>query len=67
VHSRSSRQYHYCSKDVPTSLDLHKYANIEDRVKRVRDLCGGFPDVVLAVAGIPQAFIDAYRIGSAAG
>jgi D-arabinose 1-dehydrogenase-like Zn-dependent alcohol dehydrogenase len=49
------------------TIDLRKYADIEDRVKRVRDLCGGFPDVVLEVAGIPQAFIDALRIVGAGG
>ncbi len=49
------------------TIDLRKYADIEDRVKRVRDLCGGFPDVVIEVAGIPQAFIDALRIVGAGG
>jgi threonine dehydrogenase-like Zn-dependent dehydrogenase len=49
------------------TIDLRKYADIEDRAKRVRDLCGGFPDVVIEVAGIPQAFIDALRIVGAGG
>jgi len=49
------------------TIDLRKYTDIEDRVKRVRDLCGGFPDVVIEVAGIPQAFIDALRIVGAGG
>jgi D-arabinose 1-dehydrogenase-like Zn-dependent alcohol dehydrogenase len=49
------------------TIDLRKYSDIEDRVKRVRDLCGGFPDVVIEVAGIPQAFIDALRIVGAGG
>ncbi len=44
------------------TIDLRKFADIDERVKRVRDLCGGFPDVVLEVAGVPQAFNDALRI-----
>jgi D-arabinose 1-dehydrogenase-like Zn-dependent alcohol dehydrogenase len=49
------------------TIDLRKYAEIDDRVKRVRDLCGGLADVVIEVAGVPQAFLDALRIVSAGG
>ena len=49
------------------TIDLRKVSEIDDRVKRVRDLCGGFPDVVLEVAGVPQAFVDALRIAGNGG
>jgi D-arabinose 1-dehydrogenase-like Zn-dependent alcohol dehydrogenase len=49
------------------TIDLRNFAEIDDRVKRVRDLCGGLADVVIEVAGVPQAFLDALRIVSAGG
>jgi D-arabinose 1-dehydrogenase-like Zn-dependent alcohol dehydrogenase len=49
------------------TIDLRRFPDLDNRVKRVRDLCGGFPDVVLEVAGVPQAFIDALRIVGAGG
>jgi hypothetical protein len=44
-----------------------KYTDLDDRIKRGHDLCRGFPDVVIEVAVIPQAFIDALRIVGAGG
>jgi D-arabinose 1-dehydrogenase-like Zn-dependent alcohol dehydrogenase len=44
------------------TIDMRKYSDIDARTKRVRDLCGGFPDLVLEVAGVPEAFIDALRL-----
>jgi D-arabinose 1-dehydrogenase-like Zn-dependent alcohol dehydrogenase len=38
------------------------YPEPDARVKRIRELGGGFPDVVLEVAGVPEAFIDALRM-----
>ncbi len=49
------------------TIDLRRFPDLDNRVKRVRDLCGGFADVVLEVAGVPQAFIDALRIVGAGG
>lgn len=49
------------------TVDMRRHADLDERVKRVRDLCGGFPDVVLEVAGVPQAFNDALRIVGAGG
>ncbi len=45
-----------------STVDLREYPSIEARQKRVRQLCGGFPDVVLEVAGVPEAFIDAIQL-----
>jgi D-arabinose 1-dehydrogenase-like Zn-dependent alcohol dehydrogenase len=43
-------------------IDIRRVPDLEDRIKRVRELCGGSPDVVLEVAGVPQAFADALRM-----
>lgn len=49
------------------TIDMRRHADLDERIKRVRDLCGGLPDVVLEVAGVPQAFNDALRIVGAGG
>jgi D-arabinose 1-dehydrogenase-like Zn-dependent alcohol dehydrogenase len=43
-------------------VDLRKFPEFEDRQKRIRALCGAGPDVVLEVAGVPEAFIDSLRL-----
>ncbi len=44
-------------------IDLRQYADFKARQARVRELLGGsLPDVVLEVAGIPQAFVDAISL-----
>jgi threonine dehydrogenase-like Zn-dependent dehydrogenase len=48
-------------------VDLRRFPELDERIKRVRDLCGGFPDVVLEVAGVPRAFMDAIRLVGAGG
>ena len=49
------------------TIDLRKFPNTEARAKRVRDLIGGPPDVVIEVAGVPEAFIDALEFASIGG
>lgn len=44
------------------AIDLREVPELDARVKRVREILGGFPDVVLEVAGVPEAFIDAIRM-----
>ena len=44
------------------TVDMRQYADFESRDKRVRDLCSGWPDVVLEVAGVAEAFMDAIRL-----
>ncbi len=44
------------------TVDMRKYAELEARDKRVRELCRGWPDVVLEVAGVPEAFVEAMRM-----
>ncbi|MGH7864356.1 MAG: zinc-binding dehydrogenase [Candidatus Binataceae bacterium] len=43
-------------------VDMRKYGDLEARDKRVRELCRGWPDVVLEVAGVPDAFLEAMRL-----
>lgn len=43
-------------------VDMRKHADLESRDKRVRELCAGWPDVVLEVAGVPDAFMEAMRM-----
>ncbi|MGO9266512.1 MAG: zinc-binding dehydrogenase [Candidatus Binataceae bacterium] len=49
------------------TIDMRQHPDLDDRIKQTRELCGGFPDVVIEVAGVPQAFIDALRIVGAGG
>lgn len=49
------------------TIDMRRYPDLDERIKQARELCGGFPDVVLEVAGVPQAFIDALRMVGAGG
>jgi D-arabinose 1-dehydrogenase-like Zn-dependent alcohol dehydrogenase len=44
------------------TVDMREYQEAEARDKRVRQLCGGAPDVVLEVAGVPAAFSEALRM-----
>ncbi len=44
------------------TIDIRQVPDPEARSKRVRELCGGFPDVVMEVAGVPEAFADALRM-----
>jgi len=44
------------------TVDMREYADAEARDKRVRELCAGWPDVVLEVAGVPEAFSEALRM-----
>jgi len=45
------------------TIDLRQYPNPKDRQTRMRELTGGKgPDVVLEVAGIPEAFIDSVNL-----
>jgi threonine dehydrogenase-like Zn-dependent dehydrogenase len=43
------------------TINLSENPDPSDRDKRVRESCGGPPDVVLEVAGVPEAFADAIR------
>jgi D-arabinose 1-dehydrogenase-like Zn-dependent alcohol dehydrogenase len=44
-------------------LDLRQFSDVKARQARVRELAGGIgPDVVLEVAGIPEAFAEAVRL-----
>jgi D-arabinose 1-dehydrogenase-like Zn-dependent alcohol dehydrogenase len=43
-------------------VDLRKYQDFEARNKRVREIVGGYPDVILEVAGAPDAFLEALRM-----
>ena len=49
------------------TIDLRQFPEAEERTKQVRNLCGGFPDVVMEVAGVPEAFADALRMVGAGG
>ena len=44
------------------TVDMREHADFESRDKRVRELCNGWPDVVLEVAGVPEAFMDALKM-----
>jgi threonine dehydrogenase-like Zn-dependent dehydrogenase len=44
------------------TVDMREYADVEARDKRVRELVDGWPDVVLEVAGVAEAFSDALRM-----
>ncbi len=49
-------------------IDIRQYPDARDRQRRVRELSGGeLPDVVLEVAGIPQAFLEALSLVRAGG
>jgi D-arabinose 1-dehydrogenase-like Zn-dependent alcohol dehydrogenase len=49
-------------------IDIRQYPDARDRQRRVRELSGGeLPDVVLEVAGIPQAFAEALSLVRAGG
>ena len=49
------------------TIDMRQYPELDARIALARELCGGFPDVVIEVAGVPQAFIDALRLVGAGG
>jgi len=42
-------------------IDMREYPEFEDRQKRLKSIIGGWPDAVLEVAGVPEAFNDALR------
>ena len=44
------------------TIDLRQHPDLESRDKRVRELCHGSPDVVLEVAGVADAFMDAVKM-----
>jgi D-arabinose 1-dehydrogenase-like Zn-dependent alcohol dehydrogenase len=44
------------------TVDVREHADLESRDKRVRELSRGWPDVVLEVAGVPEAFLEALRM-----
>ncbi len=44
------------------TIDMREYAEFDARYDRVRKLCGGLPDVVLEVAGVPAAFMDSIKM-----
>ena len=46
------------------TIDLRKHPEFDERQAQVAKLCGGWPDVVLEVAGVPEAFIDAMKMVS---
>src|SRR5271163_3787340 len=49
------------------TIDMRQNPDLDDRIKLTREVCGGFPDVVIEVAGVPQAFVDAIRLVGAGG
>jgi D-arabinose 1-dehydrogenase-like Zn-dependent alcohol dehydrogenase len=49
------------------TIDIRKYPTADARSKRIRELIGTAPDVVLEVAGVPEAFIDALELASNGG
>ena len=44
------------------TVDMRTHSDFEARDKRVRELCNGLPDVVLEVAGVPDAFMEGIRL-----
>jgi len=44
------------------TVDMRKFPEFDDRSEQLRKLCGGWPDVVLEVAGVPEAFMEAVRM-----
>ncbi len=44
------------------TIDMRAHGDFEARDKRVRELCNGLPDVVLEVAGVPDAFMEGIRL-----
>lgn len=42
--------------------DLREHPDVESRTQRLRELGFGSPDVVLEVAGVPDAFMDAIKM-----
>ncbi len=49
------------------TIDLRKCPTSEARQKRIREILGATPDVVLEVAGVPEAFIDSLELASVGG
>jgi threonine dehydrogenase-like Zn-dependent dehydrogenase len=41
---------------------MHKHPEFDDRLAQVQKLCGGWPDVILEVAGVPEAFLEAMKM-----
>jgi D-arabinose 1-dehydrogenase-like Zn-dependent alcohol dehydrogenase len=44
------------------TINIGDHNEFEAREKRVRELCNGLPDVVLEVAGVPNAFMEGIRL-----
>jgi len=44
------------------TVDMRKYPEFDDRLAQVQKLCGGWPDVILEVAGVPEAFLEAMKM-----
>jgi D-arabinose 1-dehydrogenase-like Zn-dependent alcohol dehydrogenase len=53
------REAHRFGADA--TIDMREHPDFESRDKRVRELCSGWPDVVLEVAGVAEAFMDALK------
>ncbi len=49
------------------TVDMREFADADARGKRIRELCHGWPDVVLEVAGVPEAFLEAMRLARIGG
>ena len=49
------------------TIDLREYPDFDARHDRIRKLCNGAPDVVLEVAGVPDAFLESLKTVRAGG
>ena len=49
------------------TIDMREYPDFNARHEQIRKLCNGAPDVVLEVAGVPDAFLDALKTVRAGG
>lgn len=43
-------------------VDMRRFPEFDARYEQVQKLCGGWPDVILEVAGVPEAFLEACRM-----
>src|SRR5271170_5538601 len=44
------------------TVDMRQHPEFDDRLAEVQKLCGGWPDVILEVAGVPEAFLEAMKM-----
>jgi D-arabinose 1-dehydrogenase-like Zn-dependent alcohol dehydrogenase len=49
------------------TISMKEYPEFEARNEQIRKAAGGFPDVVLEVAGVPEAFLESVKIARIGG